>query len=85
MTKKLEIPKNYNNKEEYVHSIFSTIAPKYDLLNTILSFNRDKYWRRFAVQKTFLPMDGKGLDVCCGTGELVFEQARQMGPQSEVV
>ncbi|MDK2821864.1 MAG: demethylmenaquinone methyltransferase / 2-methoxy-6-polyprenyl,4-benzoquinol methylase, partial [Clostridia bacterium] len=39
-------------KEEYVHHIFTSIADHYDLMNTLLSFNRDKYWRKVAVNKT---------------------------------
>lgn len=85
MTKELKLPKGYNSKEEYVHSIFTTIAPKYDLLNTILSFNRDRFWRKIAVDKTELSEGGKGIDVCCGTGKLAFEQAERVGLKGEVV
>ncbi len=84
MTKELKIPKGYNSKEEYVHAIFTTIAPRYDLLNTILSFNRDKTWRRLTVDKTCLVEGNKGLDVCCGTGELSFEQAKRVGKNGEI-
>ncbi len=85
MSKELKLPKEFKNKEEYVHSIFTTIAPKYDLLNTILSFNRDKTWRKITVEKACLPQNGKGLDVCCGTGELAFEQLRQLSGKGYVV
>lgn len=81
----VQIPARYRNKEEYVHDIFSTIAHRYDLLNTALSFNRDKYWRRFAVSCTGLKAGGRGLDVCCGTAMLTIEQARVAGPQGRVV
>jgi len=66
----VHIPERYRNKEEYVHDIFSSIAHRYDFLNTALSFNRDKYWRRFAVSRCDLRPGGRGLDVCCGTGML---------------
>lgn len=74
----------FRNKEEYVHAVFSSIAHRYDLLNTTLSFNRDKYWRRFAVEHTGLTPGGKGLDVCCGTGMLALEQAKVVGPDGHV-
>ncbi|OPX88071.1 MAG: Demethylmenaquinone methyltransferase [Pelotomaculum sp. PtaB.Bin104] len=74
----------YRNKEEFVHAVFSSIAHRYDLLNTTLSFNRDKYWRRFAVEQTGLAPGGKGLDVCCGTGMLALEQAKVVGPGGHV-
>lgn len=81
----VKIPPQYRNKEEYVHHIFASIAHRYDLLNTVLSFNRDKYWRRFTVSQTGLKPGGYGLDVCCGTGMLTIEQARLVGSQGKVV
>ncbi len=79
------IPEGYNSKEDYVHHIFSNIAHRYDLLNTTLSFNRDKYWRKFAVSRCSMKPGGKGLDVCCGTGMLALELARAAGGRGEVV
>lgn len=81
----LEIPKNYRNKEEYVKDIFDNIAKKYDTLNTVLSFNRDKYWRKATVEKTGLKSGGAALDVCCGTGMISMELARAAGPAGKVV
>lgn len=80
----VRIPERYGSKEEYVHDIFSNIAHRYDLLNTTLSFNRDKYWRRFAVSRCELKTGGRGLDVCCGTGMLSLEMARAVGPGGRV-
>ena len=73
------------NKEEFVHGVFSTIAHRYDLLNTTLSFNRDKYWRRFAVAQGGLQPGGSALDVCCGTGMLSIELAKKLGDNGRVV
>lgn len=75
----------YRNKEEFVYNVFSSIAHRYDLLNTTLSFNRDKYWRRFTVEHSGLKPGDKGLDVCCGTGMLAMEQARVVGLNGNVV
>jgi demethylmenaquinone methyltransferase / 2-methoxy-6-polyprenyl-1,4-benzoquinol methylase len=72
-------------KEQFVHELFSTIAHRYDLLNSLLSFNRDRYWRRLAVERTGLAPGQKGLDVCCGTGLMTVEQARRVGPGGKVV
>ncbi len=73
------------NKEQFVHGVFSTIAHRYDLMNTILSFNRDKYWRRFTVKKTCLTPGGTALDVACGTGMLSIELAKAIGNGGRVV
>jgi demethylmenaquinone methyltransferase/2-methoxy-6-polyprenyl-1,4-benzoquinol methylase len=73
------------DKERYVHEVFSSIAHRYDLLNTTLSFNQDKYWRKFTVRHSGLQQGGKGLDVCCGTGMLTLEQAKVVGINGHVV
>ena len=56
-------------KKEIVEGIFNDIAPKYDLLNHLLSMNIDKRWRKKAMK--FIGKDEKGhlLDVACGTGD----------------
>jgi len=76
---------NSNAKETFIHEIFSAIARRYDLINSLLSFNRDKNWRRYAVEKCELKTGGIGLDVCCGTGMLTIEQARCVGMTGKVI
>jgi demethylmenaquinone methyltransferase/2-methoxy-6-polyprenyl-1,4-benzoquinol methylase len=58
-----------DEKRGYVQSIFSQIAPRYDLLNHLLSFNIDKRWRRRALQRLGWERAPSGtyLDVCAGT------------------
>lgn len=58
-----------DEKRGYVQSIFSQIAPRYDLLNHLLSFNIDKRWRRRALQRLGWERAPAGiyLDVCAGT------------------
>lgn len=72
-------------KEAYVESLFSSIASKYDLLNSVLSLTRHKAWRRFAVSKSGIKPGGYALDVCCGTGDFAFELARKAGHNGSVV
>ncbi len=83
----MKLPISYQNrpKEDYVHSIFSQIAGKYDWMNTVMTLNRDKYWRRFAVEQTDLTKGSHALDVCCGTGMLSLEQARIVGTNGLVI
>src|SRR5262249_20347463 len=45
----LEAAAGGDAKREYVQRIFSQIAPRYDLLNHLLSFNIDRRWRRLAI------------------------------------
>lgn len=81
----MPLPEGYTSKEAYVHDLFESIAHRYDLLNTLLSFNQDKFWRRFAAAKTGLARGGVALDVCCGTGMLALELAKIAGPEGRVV
>ncbi len=56
-----------------VRAMFDSIAPRYDLLNHLLSANIDKLWWR-ATARHFLPIlarpDASVLDICCGTGDM---------------
>ena len=56
-------------KRAYVRQIFSEIAPRYDLLNHVLSVNIDRGWRRKAIAELGLERDPAGvyLDLCAGT------------------
>jgi demethylmenaquinone methyltransferase/2-methoxy-6-polyprenyl-1,4-benzoquinol methylase len=67
-----------------VERMFSAIAPRYDLLNRLLSAGRDRAWRRRAVAATALPREGILLDVCTGTADLALEAARQF-PDARIV
>ena len=56
--------------------MFGAIVPRYDLINTLMTFGLDRRWRRQAVAMTE-PGGGCVLDIATGTGELAFELARQ--------
>ncbi|MEK6977866.1 MAG: class I SAM-dependent methyltransferase, partial [Candidatus Hydrothermarchaeota archaeon] len=53
-------------KARFINRMFASIAGRYDLINTLLSFNRDKGWRRFAVSKAGLKEGFWALDVATG-------------------
>jgi demethylmenaquinone methyltransferase/2-methoxy-6-polyprenyl-1,4-benzoquinol methylase len=57
--------------------MFSTIAPRYDFLNRLLSLGIDRHWRRVAVGKINCPAHGRVLDVATGTGDVALEIAAQ--------
>src|SRR5437588_6324379 len=68
------------DKAEYVRQMFAGIADRYDLLNSVLSFNRHKAWRRFAVRMAGLQKGQAALDVCCGTADFTLDLYRAVGP-----
>lgn len=72
-------------RRHYVREMFGRVAPRYDLLNGILSLQLHHYWRRRVVQMLRLPPDSRVLDLCTGTGDLAIELARTLGPAGEVV
>ena len=62
-----------------VREMFTTIAPRYDLLNHVLSFNIDRLWwsRAAGTFDAILKRpDAKVLDLCCGTGDMTFALLR---------
>jgi demethylmenaquinone methyltransferase/2-methoxy-6-polyprenyl-1,4-benzoquinol methylase len=74
-------------KRAYVQRIFSEIAPRYDLLNHVLSLNVDKRWRRRAIAAlgwTRRP-DGVYLDLCAGTLDVGAMLVREPGFRGTVV
>jgi demethylmenaquinone methyltransferase/2-methoxy-6-polyprenyl-1,4-benzoquinol methylase len=67
-----------------VQAMFDDIAHSYDLLNGLLSAKQDKLWRARAAKRLCVRRGERVLDLCCGTGELTRELARQ-SPRSEVI
>lgn len=63
-----------------VREMFTAIAPRYDLLNHLLSANVDKlWWRRTAkaFSRILAQPDAQVLDLCCGTGDMAFALRRE--------
>ena len=68
-----------------VREMFTSIAPRYDLLNHVLSFNIDRmWWRRTAraFRHILVRPDARILDLCCGTGDMTFALRRRAGKSS---
>ena len=63
-------------KKEKVQEMFNGIAPKYDLLNHLLSMGIDKSWRRKAMRELEGGRRGTVLDIACGTGDFSIEALR---------
>ena len=73
------------DKERYVNRLFASIAPKYDLLNSVISLGNHRRWRRTAVAMSGLGPGGTALDVATGTGDFALDLARAVGERGRVV
>ena len=68
-----------------VQEMFSSIAPRYDLLNHLLSFNIDRWWwsrTAHTFQHILSRPNARVLDLCCGTGDMAFALHRRTGPKA---
>jgi len=65
-----------DEKVRSVRAMFDAIAPRYDVVNRIMTFRMDVRWRRRTVRSLALPDDSTVVDLACGTGDLCDELAR---------
>ena len=70
--------------EPRVATMFDSIAPVYDRMNTLMTAGLDGRWRRAAVRAAGLSRGGTVLDVACGTGKLTAALAGAVGPEGRV-
>jgi demethylmenaquinone methyltransferase/2-methoxy-6-polyprenyl-1,4-benzoquinol methylase len=71
--------------EPRVTTMFDSIAPVYDRMNTLMTAGLDGRWRRAAVRAAGLSPGDSALDVACGTGKLTVALAGAVGPAGRVV
>ena len=62
-----------------IQAMFAGVAPRYDLLNHVLSASLDRLWRRRAAQALAAAPGARVLDLCCGTGDQALALARRGG------
>src|SRR5262245_25867324 len=74
-----------DKREKTIRNMFGAIAPRYDLLNHLLSLNVDRYWRWRSTR--LVPPVGPDpiLDLCTGTGDLAFAYDRAADGKVEIV
>ncbi|UOE92345.1 demethylmenaquinone methyltransferase [Alkalihalobacillus sp. LMS39] len=73
------------SKEERVHQVFESIYKKYDVMNSVISFQRHKAWRKDTMKKMAVQKDATALDVCCGTADWTIALSEAVGPGGTVV
>ena len=84
--KPIAIPSKMLDKSgDRVRQMFAEIAPKYDLMNHVLSLNIDRLWRARTIRILGLSPGEPVLDVCTGTGDLTLAMAQSLGKETEIV
>ena len=71
-------------KRSRVREVFDRVAPRYDLMNDLMSFGLHRLWKAFAVSVARLRPGERVLDVASGSGDLAQACARRVGPSGEV-
>jgi demethylmenaquinone methyltransferase / 2-methoxy-6-polyprenyl-1,4-benzoquinol methylase len=74
-----------DEKSSLVAEVFKSVAPKYDLMNDLMSFGMHRLWKRFTIQQASVKRGQRILDVAAGTGDLSKAFARLTGPAGKVV
>ncbi|MAT44128.1 MAG: ubiquinone biosynthesis protein UbiE [Anaerolineaceae bacterium] len=74
---------NPEERARAVQDMFGRIAPRYDLMNRLMTGGMDVRLRKIVIRKTDLPSDGHLLDLGAGTGDLAAEAVRQY-PQAHI-
>src|SRR5579864_6574238 len=74
-----------DKREPRIRTMFGNIAPRYDLLNHLLSLNIDRYWRWRTTRLAPPAAVGPILDVCTGTGDLALAYDRAAGRRLPIV
>lgn len=72
-------------KEARVHHVFEKIYENYDVMNSIISFQRHKSWRRDVMKRMNVKKGAKALDVCTGTGDWAISLANTVGENGTVI
>ncbi|MGH2452405.1 MAG: class I SAM-dependent methyltransferase [bacterium] len=68
----------------YVRRMFSAVAPRYDLTNTVISAGLHRVWKRETVGALGLRPGERALDLCCGTGDLAYLMVGAVAPGGRV-
>ena len=75
----------WDEKKSRVRSVFDSVAPRYDLMNDVMSGGLHRLWKRFTIAKTGLRPGQQALDVAAGSGDLAVGLARKVGRTGRVV
>ncbi|WP_240375598.1 demethylmenaquinone methyltransferase [Bacillus piscicola] len=73
-----------HTKEEKVHDVFENIYDKYDYMNSVISFQLHRLWRKDTMKHMAVRPGSSALDICCGTADWTIQLAQAAGPGGSV-
>jgi len=73
-----------NDQKSPLHNMFQSVPERYDILNKILTLTLDSVWRAHAAAECLKNSPARVLDLCCGTGDLAINIARQSSYNNEI-
>lgn len=72
-------------KVKLVGNVFDSVAPKYDVMNDLMSFGVHRIWKQFTLEQSGVRPGNTVLDIAGGTGDLAIKFAKRVGKQGQVV
>lgn len=72
-------------KARHVRSVFDSVAPKYDVMNDLMSMGLHRAWKAYTVMVANLQEGDRALDIAGGTGDLAMAFSRKVGKSGQVV
>ena len=72
-------------KASRVRAVFDSVAPKYDVMNDLMSGGLHRLWKAYAVMVAHLKEGDRALDIAGGTGDLALAFSRKVGKTGQVV
>ena len=73
------------DKARRVRGVFDSVAPRYDLMNDLMSLGLHRAWKAYTVMVANLKEGSRVLDIAGGTGDLAMAFAKKVGPTGQVV
>jgi demethylmenaquinone methyltransferase/2-methoxy-6-polyprenyl-1,4-benzoquinol methylase len=72
-------------KAKHVRGVFDSVAPKYDLMNDLMSMGLHRAWKAYTVMVANLQEGDRALDIAGGTGDLALAFSKKVGKSGQVV
>jgi demethylmenaquinone methyltransferase / 2-methoxy-6-polyprenyl-1,4-benzoquinol methylase len=73
------------DKARRVRGVFDSVAPRYDIMNDLMSMGLHRVWKAYTVMVANLASGARVLDIAGGTGDLALAFAKKVGPTGLVV